>query len=208
MSPGPPMPKAPVPKSHAAFDPALAAEGLCLPDSTFIMRPHGFHEFRKTPLLNDPARGFALTRLERILQPEFKGVHAELVGQHVHGAFQSEIDLGRSRTAGRTAPGIVGVDQPGPGIDIGYIVGAGEHEQGPVHHHMAYGIISAFVHQIIIAVSRQFPLAIGPQLDIHFECVALGTHQHAFGKAGNIPDRSFEMKRGGTGNALRRSHRF
>ena len=166
------------------------------------MWPHGFHEFRQTPLLNNPSGGFALTWLKRIFKPKFKGIHSNFVGQHIHGAFKCEIDLGRSSTTRCAAPGIVGIDHSGPGVDVGNIIRAGEHEQGPVHHHMANGVVCAFVHQIIIAVSRQVPLGVCSQLNVHFECVALGTHQHAFGKTGNISNRPLEMKRRCAGNPL------
>ena len=54
----------------------------------------------------------------------------------------------------------------------------------------------------VVAVGRQVALAVRRQLDPHVKGMALGGHQHAFGQAGDIPNRPFEVDGGGTGDAL------
>ena len=82
------------------------------------------------------------------------------------------------------------------------MVGAGEHEQGAVDHHVADGIVGALVHQEVVAVGREVALAVRRQLDPHVEGMALRGHQHALGQAGDIADRPFEMDGGRPGDAL------
>ena len=153
---------------------------------TFVLRRDGLAQAFESPLAHHMSGGLGLPGLKGIQFSQGQRVHVQLLGQHVHGALQGVVGLGRSGTAGRAAPWVVGVDQSRGDLDVGNIVGTCEHVQGAVDDYIADGVVGAVVHGHVHLKGGDFAVGIGAQADLHLEGVALGGDQHRLGQAGDI----------------------
>jgi hypothetical protein len=109
---------------------------------------------------------------DEVLSPQLDGVHAELVGQHVHGALHEVDGLGNPERAavGDPAGRLVGVDARRLGVGGGDVVAAGE--DGEEAHRpdvagLGVGVEGAVVGEDVDADAEDVPVLVGRDLADH-----------------------------------------